>query len=100
MKNLIDVFAIELSKTKQNKRDKKIQNLKRIMNQHKILISIELTQNSNNAFKQYNDTTIELSTIIRITQRHVKIELNIDRFLINYQFDFFEFQKKNFNVEQ
>ena len=64
MKNLIDIFAFELLKTKRNKRDKNVQNLKRIMNQRKISISNELTQNENNAFKQYNDATIELSTII------------------------------------
>ena len=100
MKNLIDVFALESLKTKRNKRDKNVQNLKRIMNQRKISISNESTQNENNAFKQYNDATIELSTMIRITQKHVKIEFNIDRFLINYQFDFFEFKKKIFNVEK
>ena len=100
MKNLIDIFAFESSKTKRNKRDKNVQNLKRIVNQRKISISNELTQNENNTFKQYDDATIELLTMIRITQKHVKIEFNIDRLLINYQFEFFEFKKNFFNVEQ
>ena len=39
MRNLIDVFAFESSKTKRNKRDKNVQNLIRIMNQRKISIS-------------------------------------------------------------
>ena len=99
MKNLIDIFAFESLKTKRNKRDKNVQNLKRIMNQRKISISNESKQNKNNAFKQYNDTIIELLIIIRITQKHVKIEFNIDRFLINYQFDSFQFKKK-INVEK
>ena len=64
------------------------------MNQRKISISNELTQNENNTFKQYDNAIIKLLTIIRITQKHVKIEFNIDCFLINYQFEFFEFKKK------
>ena len=100
MKNLIDVFAFESSKTERNKRDKNVQNLRRIVNQRKISISNESTQNENSTLKQYDDATAELLTMIRITQEHVKIELSIDRFLINYQFEFSEFKKKYFNVEQ
>ena len=100
MRNLIDVFAFESSKTKRDKRDKDVQNLRRIVNQRKISISNESTQNENSTLKQYDDATAELLTMIRITQEHVKIELSIDRFLINYQFEFSEFKKKYFNVEQ
>ena len=100
MRNLIDVFAFESSKTKRNKRDKNVQNLKRIVNQRKTSISNESTQSENNTLKQYDDATAELLTMTRITQEHVKIELNIDRFLINYQFEFSEFKKRYFNVEQ
>ena len=100
MRNLIDVFALESSKTKRNKRDKNVQNLKRIVNQRKISISNESTQNENNIFKQYDDATAELLTMTRTTQKHVKIEFSIDRLLIDYQFEFFEFKKKYFNVEQ
>ena len=100
MRNLIDVFAFESSKTKRNKRDKNVQNLKRIVNQRKISIPNESTQNENSTLKQYDDATAELLTMTRTTQEHVKIEFNIDRLLINYQSEFSEFKKKSFNVEQ
>ena len=99
MKNLIDVFALESSKTERNKRDKNVQNLRRIVNQRKTSISNESTQNENSTLKQYDDATVELLTMTRITQKHVKIELSIDRLLIDYQFEFSEFKKRYFNVE-
>ena len=100
MRNLIDILAFESSKTERNKRDKNVQNLKRIVNQRKISIPNESTQNENSTLKQYDDATAELLTMTRTTQEHVKIELNIDRFLINYQSESSEFKKKYFNVEQ
>ena len=100
MRNLIDVFAFESSKTERSKRDKNVQSLRRIVNQRKTSISNESTQNENSTLKQYDDATAELLTMTRTTQEHVKIELNIDRFLINYQSESSEFKKKYFNVEQ
>ena len=100
MRNLIDVFALESSKTERSKRDKNVQNLKRIVNQRKTSIPNESTQSENSTFKQYDDATVELLTMTRTTQKHVKIEFSIDRFLIDYQFEFSEFKKRYFNVEQ